>query len=403
MNYDLILLVIFGILLLILILINKKKTEFQKILFPLLYFVIYRTKFGLNLMDKIANKNKKLFNILSYISIFVGFAGMAFILIFLINGAYGFFFKAQPSPVGLILPGVTVPGLPTLSFFHWIAAIFILAIIHEFSHGIFARLYNIKIKSSGFAFLGILLPIIPAAFVEPDEKQLASSSKRKQLAVLSAGSFSNVVTALVFFLIMVFLMVPAVNSIVELRGVTIASIEDDSPAFNAGIQPGEKILSINNIEVEDIEGFISELEKTSPHQKISLKTNNSLYTLTLSEHSDNSSKSYLGVQVAPSEKSYKEEVLAKFGKIPLDIFMWISILVMWVFVANLGVGLFNLLPLGPLDGGKMFHIFLQSIIKNEKKVKIIWGIMAVFLLILLVILLAPQLFNLLIKPIIELF
>ena len=48
----------------------------------------------------------------------------------------------------MLLPGVKViPGLPTMSFWHWIVAIFILATVHETCHGIFARLNNVKLKS----------------------------------------------------------------------------------------------------------------------------------------------------------------------------------------------------------------------------------------------------------------
>lgn len=403
MNTDLVLLIIFGIILLIFMFINKKKIEVQRILFPVLYFILYRTKLGLNAMDKLAKKFPKFLNALGYVSIFLGFAGMAFILIFLIKGAYGFFFQDQPSPVGLILPGVSIPGLPTLSFFHWIVAIFILAVVHEFSHGVFARLHNVKIKSSGFAFLGVILPIVPAAFVEPDEKELEKAKKRHQLAVLSAGSFANVITAIVFLLIMIFLVTPGVNSVVELRGVTIAQVEENSPASHEGLLVGEQIISINNIEIKDIESFLSELEKTKPHQKIPIQTNNNTYSVTLGEHPNNASKSYLGVQVKPSEKGFSEEAMSKFGEIPLQIFIWISILVMWIFIANLGVGLFNLLPIGPLDGGKMFHVALLHYLKDEKKVKVVWSIITLILVAILLLMLAPQLYNLLIAPIVAIF
>ena len=47
-----------------------------------------------------------------------------------------------------------------------ISALAIVAIPHEFAHGIFARLNNLRVKSSGFALFGPIL----AAFVEPDEK-----------------------------------------------------------------------------------------------------------------------------------------------------------------------------------------------------------------------------------------
>ena len=76
---------------------------------------------------------------------------------------------AASSGVGLVLP-FKAKGVFYVPFFYWIISIFVIAVVHEFSHGLIARANNIKVKSSGFAFLALLVPIIPAAFVEPDEK-----------------------------------------------------------------------------------------------------------------------------------------------------------------------------------------------------------------------------------------
>ena len=81
---------------------------------------------------------------------------MIFIFVLLFKGVYGFLFLGAQPPVAPLFPGVKTPGLPVLSFFHWIIAIFILAGVHEFNHGLISRLYNIRVKSSGFAvFSGI--------------------------------------------------------------------------------------------------------------------------------------------------------------------------------------------------------------------------------------------------------
>ncbi|MBU2497131.1 MAG: M50 family metallopeptidase, partial [Nanoarchaeota archaeon] len=50
-----------------------------------------------------------------------------------------------------------------------------------------------------------------------------------------------------------------------------------------------------------------------------------------------------------------------------------------------GIGLVNLLPLGPLDGGRMLLITLPLFTKNEKAVKRIFNIISfISLLIILV-------------------
>src|SRR3989338_7206917 len=176
MNYDLLLLILFYIVLLIIFKIYRNKFEVQwKV------FALYKTKLGIKLMDKIAKKFPNLLNFVGYVSVFIGFVGMILISVFIIFATYKFLFvpKAEAA-LAPLLPGISISDkLPILSFWHWIIAILIVAIVHEFSHGIYARLRNIKIKSSGFAFLGPIL----AAFVEPDEKQLQKRKVKDQLFV----------------------------------------------------------------------------------------------------------------------------------------------------------------------------------------------------------------------------
>ena len=67
----------------------------------------------------------------------------------------------------------------------------IVAIIHEFAHGIFMRKYKIHIKSTGFGFFPFFLPVFLAAFVEQDEKSMNKASIFQQKAVLAAGTFAK--------------------------------------------------------------------------------------------------------------------------------------------------------------------------------------------------------------------
>ncbi len=73
---------------------------------------------------------------------------------------------------------------------------------------------------------------------------------------------------------------------------------------------------------------------------------------------------------------------------------------------TIGIGLFNLLPLGPVDGGRMFYTGLSIFIKDEKKVKSIWNYIGFTCLALIVINLLPFIFKLLnfiFQPILNLF
>ncbi len=83
-----------------------------------------------------------------------------------------------------------------------IIIIAIIAITHEFAHGIFAAYSKVKIKKTGFGFFPFFLPVFLAAFVELDEKKMATKKKKDQLAILSAGTFANILTALLFFFVL---------------------------------------------------------------------------------------------------------------------------------------------------------------------------------------------------------
>ena len=390
-NYDLVLLFAFGLVLLAFMFLNKKNVHVEKILFPLIYMVLYRTKIGLILMDRIAKRFPRFVSVFSFLAVVVGFIGMAAILILLVNGTYAFLFKGAPPPVAPLFPGVrTTPGLPVLSFFHWIIAIFILATVHEFSHGLVSRLYNIRVKSSGFAVFSFLLPVIPAAFVEPDEEQLSKAKSKEQLGVLAAGSFSNLITSGVFFLIFLFILSPVVGSMTIAKGVIVRDVAQNSPTEMAGIKVNDKVIEINNIGVENVDDLINELKKSEIGDKVEIVTNESSFILTAAEHPDTKGKSYFGISVSPEEVILDE----KYGMWG-SVISWVSLLFFWVFAANLGVGLFNLLPMGPLDGGKMFYLVALNLFKKEKIAKKVWVAMGLFCAALIFVSLLPFLARLL--------
>src|SRR3989344_2521351 len=229
-NIDLIFFIIFAVVLLVVMVFNRKRLKIEKILFPLFYLVLYRTKLGINAMKRISEKYPRLISFLGYLGIVVGFLGMIVVFYGLIKSAILIFTTTNPSAgVDILLPGRQIPGLPRLSFWHWIISIFILAVVHEFSHGVVAKLHGIKIKSSGFAIFAVLLPILPAAFVEPDEKNLIKKSKKAQLSVFAAGSFSNLILALIFGLIFYLLLNPIAVSLTTTEGAKVIGLQDNYP------------------------------------------------------------------------------------------------------------------------------------------------------------------------------
>jgi len=410
LNIDLLLLLIFAGVLAVVMYINKKKVDIEKIAFPLIYILMYRTKIGLKLMDKIAKKYPKAVGVFGFLGIIFGYASMAFIFILLTLKVWDFIFNGTPSPIAPLLPGIqTVPGIPILGFWHWIISIFILAGVHEFSHGLLSRLHDVDLKSSGFAILSVFLPIIPAAFVEPDEAQLIKKTKKQQLEVLAAGSFSNYITAAIFLILFLFVAVPALSGTVESDGILIAGLNEGFPAQKSGLSIGEEVIAVNDVNVGNLNDFFNALENLKIGNEIKLTTNVSSYNIVAVSAPSGfidkikfwgGEKGYLGVIPTAVTSDYKEGY-----KIIGEILAWIALLFYWVFTINLAVGMFNMLPLGPVDGGRMFLLAAVFFLKDEKKAKKLWTFVSLFCLGLIIIGLMPfllKLLNFVLSPVLAL-
>ena len=220
-------------------------------------------------------------------------------------------------------------------------------------HGVFARFYKIKVKSTGFGFLGPFL----AAFVEPDEKEMERKSIKAQLSVISGGSFANLIMAVIFFLILnsffaaafvqAGVIIPQLNiegkivpsymmetvNISELtynngdviltdlvaenktdyrlegehqgyyltkeilsitpKNTTRLIVYVDSPAYNLKING--TIQEINGNKIKNYEEFKETMAKTSPEQEINLKTSEGDYNFELASDPKNSSRAVIGI------------------------------------------------------------------------------------------------------------
>ncbi|MEM3514684.1 MAG: site-2 protease family protein, partial [Candidatus Hadarchaeum sp.] len=55
----------------------------------------------------------------------------------------------------------------------------------------------------------------------------------------------------------------------------------------------------------------------------------------------------------------------------------------WIFVLNIGIGLFNLMPAVPLDGGYILRGILEKVVSEERAVQITRALSIVVLFIIL--------------------
>lgn len=356
MFIDILFLIIFCLFTGIFLYVKRKNLKREGLLF------LYRTQLGIKIINYIGDKYKKTLYVLSYVSIFTGYVLMAVMLYML--GKIIYIYVAFPQIVKAIKVPPVMPLIPYLPqmfkldylppfyFTYWIVTLAIIAITHEFSHGIFMRRYEIRIKSTGFGFLGPFL----AAFVEQDDEQMKTKNKFSQISVLSAGTFANIITAIVFLVILwLFFLVsftPAgvvfntysysiipLNNISSVNGFEIENpnymtilnlmnnesmnrvtagnttylisqdlfeqqqnyssliLFDDSPALKAGMIGA--ISKFNGIEIKNRSILEIELKKYSPGDKVTILTKTSNDTITydiiLQGRPDNSSAAWLGI------------------------------------------------------------------------------------------------------------
>lgn len=364
----------------ILFLILDRKKIVVHGLFPILYFALYKTRLGLNSMEWMARKIPRILKILGITGIITGFIGLTFITIELIRTTINIL--TQPSSMPGVMPVLPIKasGIFYVPPLYFIISIFVIAIVHEYGHGVIARSRNVPILSSGFAFVGLIIPIIPAAFVEPDEKKISQKNITTKLSVFAAGPFFNILLSLILILLLGFelpgLIPNSVTSttsiynlggtateIVILKELIVKTVTQDSPAEKGGMTVGERIISINDASVssKEMPKIISTLK---PGDEVKIKTTEKEYIIKAGVHPTEKTRGWLGISFDITT-GFSDKALTKYGELGSTILVFLAEQVYWIIILSIGIGLFNLLPLGPLDGGRMLKSVLEIIIPER--------------------------------------
>ena len=379
--------ILFYLAIIIFLITKRKSLDFQaKII------VLYRMKWGLKLIEKVSTKFREAIILLGYIGVGAGYVGLVFISVILIKNLYDLITTPTAvNGVSLVLPGINVPGMGVLPFWYWILAIFTIALVHEFSHGIVARAHKIPVNNTGIVLLG---PII-GAFVEPDEEKLRKEKDIKQYSVLAAGSFSNILLAIVALLLLNFCFAPLQDLMVEPTGFTFDNYDGTNLPFEqAGIVPGTLITGIDGKETLQFQEFSTDLTCLNPGDKIIINTATQSYPLTLGTSPYDPEQGYLGIKEIHNEVAVKEKYEQGIWNVIYNFVDWINGFLRWLFILSLGIGLFNLLPLPIVDGGRMLQVYLHKSKGKEKGEKRYHQIGIFFLLVLLLNLFWPLLSKL---------
>src|SRR3989344_3626150 len=321
---------------------------------------IRRTKRGRDFIDKIASSANGFWRAAGVVGIIIAIILMVGGSLLLLNQAYLVLSGAEGG-VKLLLPGpvsapVDAPGVFVVPWWIWVIGIAVVIIPHEFMHGIMCRIDKVRIKSVGW----LLLIVIPGAFVEPDEKQLARMSKKTKLRVYAAGSFANMIVALIVVLVAfaaVFAM--SASSVTVPGGVAFASMEGGS-AYNASLNGS--IVAINDVQVRKHSDLVGALSAFSPGDTISVTTTETMVvsgffpqgviadrsnTVTKSVVlGENEGRAFMGISTLGEAVEIRGNIQA---------YAILSVLLFWIFIFSFGIGLVNLLPIKPLDGGLMLE------------------------------------------------
>lgn len=359
-------------------LIYKNKHKIQRV-FKVVF--LYRTKRGLKTINWLGRYGK-FWRGFGYLSVVVGYLGMVVILGLLIKSLYDSITQpAAPAGVSIVIPGVTTP------FWYGIIAIALLVLVHEGAHGVVARAHGIRVKNTGIG----LAAILPLAFVEPDEKQLSNKPARVQISVFAAGSMANFCLAGLAILLGTFLIFPAASTVTHFDGLEVVELVEGFPAELAGIQPGSVITSVNGVQLESTQTLVDQLEEVAPGDEIALGVDEEELAVTAAANPDDRTRPYIGVSFAP-KVSLDQGIEAKYWKFPW-LLVYFSSLLLWVFFFNIGIGMFNLLPIAIVDGGRMAQVGLRRVVKNQTVAHKLFVYLTLFALSLLLLnLFSPLLF-----------
>lgn len=298
--------------------------------------------------------------------------------------------------------------------------IFLLVIlIHEFGHFIVAKMNGVSVlefsigmgpklfqkESNGTLYSLRLLPVGGYCQLEGEDEEndspnsLNNQSPFVRLKVILAGAIMNFILA--FILLILLMSVSRVST--EVSGVL-----ENSPAYSSGIQAGDKIVSINGQMLEDGEQVLESIKKSKGDLDIVLLRNEKSKNIKVTPRLENNNRK-IGVnfQEEYNIKNFNiikglEKGIATFLNLTGMLYKFLGMLITGklglggvsgpvgvvkeignaaktgvvnlIFLLayiNINLGVFNLLPIPALDGGRAIFILIEMIfgkkISQEKE------------------------------------
>jgi regulator of sigma E protease len=306
----------------------------------------------------------------------------------------------------------------------FIVTLTFLVTIHELGHMIMAKRMGVKVEE-----FGIFMPpriwakkigettysinSIPlGGFCKmlgeedpSDPRSLAAQSASTRLLILSAGCLVMLIFPIILFTCIY--MVPH-REIVDAEGIGITEVAKDSPAYIAGMQKGDEILSINGTTATKLDEFkkIVDTHLGSEIIVIVQRNHQPLELKMIPRENPPVGQGALGVslgydKIITKTESYPPWTSARLGlertkdtivgfkdgiwalatrEVPFEPGGVIAAgqvttqiakrgweeLANWVGVLSVLIGLFNLFPIPALDGGRIVFVLLEIIRRGKR-------------------------------------
>ncbi|MBR4893035.1 MAG: RIP metalloprotease RseP [Clostridia bacterium] len=306
----------------------------------------------------------------------------------------------------------------------------VIIFVHEFGHFIFAKIFGVYVhefaigmgpaifkKKKGETLYSVrLVPMGGYCKMEGEDGQsdnsraFSNKSKTKRLIILSAGAVMNLLLGFIVVLILNFGF--SSNFYVS---TSVANVLENTPAYTAGLRAGDKIERLNGKKVNIRSEFM--VYNNKEDMEITVKRGRETLTFNVTpksylldesgniikESSEEGSHKLIGIEFSKEEKtllsvikySYFESlfigktIFISLGQLitgevspdnlsgPVGIVKEINTaantgfdyLLYLMALITINLGIFNLLPLPALDGGRILFILIEAVIGKPVSLK----------------------------------
>jgi Zn-dependent protease/transcriptional regulator with XRE-family HTH domain len=412
---------------------NKIRVEAKYVFKFIPYLILIHTPFGLKFFDWIARTNAAKFYAKSnrYLMPFITALAIVLVIGGLMNIILNEPAREASRDLGprsiFLIPGVN----PFLPWHYALISLIITIVIHEAGHGIVARVYNVKLESTGIV-LFFVVPI--GAFVNIERNELEKTPLKYTSAILTAGALTNMIVAgisLFGLYLVISTLSPLPISGAQEFGVSINGVNQGSLAEKIGLTEGSVIQTISGQNIRSIEDLRKILEsnlgktievtwydmdnnKKRDYKRdyvslpISIDNNKGILGVTLHNPTEDPKivldryKSFFSTNplsllppptLAETIVPYSDLMADKYdSNIFGSSYPIVANMLFWIWFINFNVAIFNALPIGPLDGGQWYGSLIASRTKKETGIAINNLITYAMVVVVLMVLLLPYIF-----------